>query len=178
MFLSTFVPTGLKRRKYYKSIELPSLTEHITFILIHNLFNCRIDYCSSLLFGLPHKSLHQLQLVQNSVARILTKTLTTPPPSSFRNSTGSRSNSEETSKPYCTHSRPSVTLPLQICQLFSKSPPHPAPSDPLPPFASLCPSHGSAPWGDQRSTIIAPQQWKPLPPGIRNVDSLYPNPKG
>ena len=36
--------------------------------------NFCIDYCNCLLFGLPMYSLHRLQKVQNSVARIVTRT--------------------------------------------------------------------------------------------------------
>ena len=42
--------------------------------LIHAFVSSRLDYCNGLLTGLSKKSLHQLQLIQNAAARVLTKT--------------------------------------------------------------------------------------------------------
>ena len=42
--------------------------------LIHAFFGSRLDYCNSLLVGIPETSLAKLQRVQNIAARILTGT--------------------------------------------------------------------------------------------------------
>ena len=41
--------------------------------LIHAFITSRIDYCNSLLYGMPDTILSDLQRIQNTVARILTK---------------------------------------------------------------------------------------------------------
>ena len=50
------------------------LTDNATAQLIHSLVSSRLDYCNSLLYGLPASSIRPLQRVQNMAARILSKT--------------------------------------------------------------------------------------------------------
>jgi len=48
-----------------------SLDTNSAVILANSLVSSRLDYCNSLFFGLPKSSLHRLQLVQNSLARVV-----------------------------------------------------------------------------------------------------------
>ncbi len=52
----------------------PSLTTNNTAVLIHALVTSCNDFCNGLLNGLPSKLLYKLQLVQNSAARVLSRT--------------------------------------------------------------------------------------------------------
>lgn len=47
------------------------LSQDTTEKLVHAFFSSRIDYCNSLLYGLPAKQLDKLQRVQNIAARII-----------------------------------------------------------------------------------------------------------
>ena len=51
-----------------------SITEETTKFLVHGLVTSRLDYCNSLLFGLPDSTLNRLQRVQNRAARMVTRT--------------------------------------------------------------------------------------------------------
>ena len=50
------------------------LTEETTEILVHAFVSSKLDYCNSLLYGLPKHMISSLQSVQNTAARIVTLT--------------------------------------------------------------------------------------------------------
>ena len=56
----------LKIRKY--------LTQDFAQILIHAFISSKLDYCNSLLYGIPKYLVCRLQRVQNTAARIVTLT--------------------------------------------------------------------------------------------------------
>ena len=53
----------------------PYLTNKSTKPLVNSLVTSRLDYCNALLYGVSKQSMTKLQHVQNTAARIVTKTL-------------------------------------------------------------------------------------------------------
>ena len=51
-----------------------NLTKSATEQLVHSLISSRLDYCNSLLCGVPDTQLNRLQRLQNTAARIVTRT--------------------------------------------------------------------------------------------------------
>lgn len=52
----------------------PYLTRDATKTLINSLVTSRLDYCNALLYGVPKSTISKLQNVQNTAARLITKT--------------------------------------------------------------------------------------------------------
>ena len=50
------------------------LTTEPSKTMVHSFISSRLDYCNSLLFGLPNKQIKKLQGIQNMAARLITNT--------------------------------------------------------------------------------------------------------
>ena len=61
----------------YHIRDLRRIRRYLTFdsakLLAHAMVSSRLDYCNSLLFGIADKEIVQLQRIQNSLARVVTK---------------------------------------------------------------------------------------------------------
>ena len=49
------------------------LSQSVTEKLVHAFITARLDYCNSILYGLPKKVVKRLQLIQNTAARLVTR---------------------------------------------------------------------------------------------------------
>lgn len=71
--IKNITKTGFYHLKNIARVR-PFLSRANTETLMHAFISSRIDYCNALLSGLPKRNISGLQLLQNSAARVLTKT--------------------------------------------------------------------------------------------------------
>ena len=68
--------TGMCKSAFYRLRKIRLIRKHLTFdvaqLLVQALVTSKLDYCNSLLCGLPNNVIKQLQRVQNAAARVVT----------------------------------------------------------------------------------------------------------
>ena len=76
MFMSSHV-TGLSKILYFQIKKISSirsyLNERVTKTLVISLILSKLDCCNTLLFSLPKDLINRLQMVQNTAARLITR---------------------------------------------------------------------------------------------------------
>jgi hypothetical protein len=68
--ISSICQTSFYHIRQLRQIR-PSIDINSATILANSLVHCKLDYCNSLYYSLPKSSIHRLQLVQNSLARVV-----------------------------------------------------------------------------------------------------------
>ena len=140
---------------------------------IANAFvHSRLDYCNSLYFGLPQRSIHRLQKVQNCLARIVSRTsyrshITPTLKSLHWLPVNSRINFK-----ICliTHRLLSFNQPPYLSHvLSSRSNTHSVRSSSFNPY--LIPSFRKQSAGYRSFSFAAPQLWNHLPVSVRSAAS-------
>ena len=68
--ISSICQTSFYHIRQLRQIR-PSIDINSATILANALVHSKLDYCNSLYYSLPNSSIHRLQLVQNSLARVV-----------------------------------------------------------------------------------------------------------
>lgn len=76
MTMSPYIK-NLCKNLYFQLHKIGSIRKYLSFdvskILITSLILSKLDFCNSLLAGLPKESIHHLQILQNIAAKIITQ---------------------------------------------------------------------------------------------------------
>jgi hypothetical protein len=72
--ISSIIKSCFVQLRDFRRIR-PLISKTAAITLANSLIHSRLDYCNSLLYGLPNYSIHRLQKVQNTAARIVTRSI-------------------------------------------------------------------------------------------------------
>ena len=151
------------------------LSDDVCSQLIHALVTVRIDYCNSLLYGLPEYSLDRLEKILNTAARILRRVL------KFNHISETLIDLHWLP----VHQRVTFKILILTYQAYHETAPHYL-CDLIVPYANTCnlrsnnmlliaPCHPRAKlktYGEPSFQHAAPKEWNNLPLVIRDSPSL------
>ena len=72
--ISSFIKSCVGQLHDFRRIR-PLISKIAVITLANSFIHSRLDYCKSLFYGLPTYSIHRLQKVQNTAARIVTRSV-------------------------------------------------------------------------------------------------------
>ena len=72
--ISSIIKSCFMQLRDFRRIR-PLISKIAATTLANSLIHSRLNYCYSLFYGLPNYSIHRLQMVQNTVARIITRSV-------------------------------------------------------------------------------------------------------
>ena len=151
------------------------LTTDATKSLVNSLVTSRLDYCNALLSGVPKTILNKLQNVQNTAARVVTRT------SRYCHITPIQKELHWLPTQYTvqykilTHTYKALhdQSPVYIKELLHVYKPRRELRSQNSSLILKVPRSRTVSYGDRSFAIIAPKLWKALPSGVRESSTLF-----
>ena len=143
--------------------------------LIHAFVTSKIDFCNSLLFGLPKKQLDKLQRILNAAARIATKTKRCQHISPVLRKLHWLPVTKRIEFKIITMTYKALNgmAPSYICDLLQVHQPNRNLRSASRGLSLVVPPHQTQAYGARSFSVAAPTLWNSLPVDIKNAQSLF-----